>query len=435
MRAEGLEPPRLAPPAPKAGVSTSSTTPAAEVRCIPRGGSVRSPRHGAAEEHDDDLVIEHPNRDRASSKSTRVAVVLLLLVSRRPDARRDARRLARAAGLQGAARRLPARLPPVAYLVLRWNRGILPVIAALAIILRHLRGGRRPRAGSTATPPASPTRRSTPTCSGSSALLVRVQLLLIVFAMLGFRQAWNVEVERRVDGGQPPPPPPHRGAPLPRLAPRLYALPSAGPGGGIGRHGASKSPVREGMRVRVPPRVSRRSAPTARAPRPPSARGPASGPASAGRRGQHAGRQAAGRRQLVHLEPGRAAQQRAGGDVPRLDAALVVGVVAPGRRPGQVERRAAERGACRAPRGSTRATTRAWRSRTAGVVGEAGRRPARWPGRRAARAAQRRAVQRRRRRRATTGEQLAAQRVEDRRRAPRPRRRRSRTTAGSRRGS
>ena len=34
-----------------------------------------------AEEHDDDLVIEHPNRDRASSKSTRVAVVLVLLVS------------------------------------------------------------------------------------------------------------------------------------------------------------------------------------------------------------------------------------------------------------------------------------------------------------------------------------------------------------------
>ena len=31
MRAEGLEPPRLAPPAPKAGVSTNSTTPAIEV--------------------------------------------------------------------------------------------------------------------------------------------------------------------------------------------------------------------------------------------------------------------------------------------------------------------------------------------------------------------------------------------------------------------
>ena len=31
MRAEGLEPPRLAPPAPKAGVSTNSTTPALEV--------------------------------------------------------------------------------------------------------------------------------------------------------------------------------------------------------------------------------------------------------------------------------------------------------------------------------------------------------------------------------------------------------------------
>ena len=35
-----------------------------------------------------------------------------------------------------------------------------------------------------------------------TALLVPLQLLLIAFAMRGFRQAWNVEVERPADGGR-----------------------------------------------------------------------------------------------------------------------------------------------------------------------------------------------------------------------------------------
>ena len=42
------------------------------------------------------------------------------------------------------------------------------------------------------------------------------------------------------------------------------------------------------------------------------------------------------------LQPRAFADQRPGGDVPLLDRALEVGVVAPGRRPRQIERRAAE---------------------------------------------------------------------------------------------
>jgi hypothetical protein len=49
MRAEGLEPPRLAPPAPKAGVSTNSTTPAVTVgNPRPRRRVYGPPAHDAA---------------------------------------------------------------------------------------------------------------------------------------------------------------------------------------------------------------------------------------------------------------------------------------------------------------------------------------------------------------------------------------------------
>ena len=57
MRAEGLEPPRLAPPAPKAGVSTSSTTPARRPeRCTPARRECKvGPVMARADEHGDDL--------------------------------------------------------------------------------------------------------------------------------------------------------------------------------------------------------------------------------------------------------------------------------------------------------------------------------------------------------------------------------------------
>src|SRR5688500_3417888 len=47
VRAEGLEPPRLAPPAPKAGVSTGSTTPARDRTSVARtAAGLYVPAHG-----------------------------------------------------------------------------------------------------------------------------------------------------------------------------------------------------------------------------------------------------------------------------------------------------------------------------------------------------------------------------------------------------
>jgi FtsH-binding integral membrane protein len=149
---------------------------------------------------EDDVRIEHPNRDKAASKATRAVVILLLLVSGALVA------IVTVGGwnaLQGAKGLQIAYLLlylVIAFYVARWNRGVLPVAAALAIILlifaavsgpgwfdRDKTGFDDPALGSGLL-------------GLITLLIVPVQLLLIAFAMRGFAQEWNVEVERRGDG-------------------------------------------------------------------------------------------------------------------------------------------------------------------------------------------------------------------------------------------
>ena len=103
----------------------------------------------------------------------------------------------------------------LAFFVARWNRGVLPVAAALAIVLVIFAAVAAPgwfdRDKAGFTDPALAAGRP----RAAHALIVPVQILLIAFAMRGFQQAWNVEVERYADGttnarpsgltGQPPP--------------------------------------------------------------------------------------------------------------------------------------------------------------------------------------------------------------------------------------
>jgi FtsH-binding integral membrane protein len=145
------------------------------------------------------VIIHHPNREKATSKATRAIVLLLLLVS-------IALMVIVTAGgwdvLQGAKPVTVGYIlvyAIIAFYVARWNRGVLPVAAALAIILAIF---------AAVAVPAWMNRDATgfhqPAIEASvlglvCALLVPVQVLLIAFAMRGFNQAWNVEVERRAD--------------------------------------------------------------------------------------------------------------------------------------------------------------------------------------------------------------------------------------------
>ncbi len=151
------------------------------------------------------MIITHPNRDKAVVQATRATVVLLMLAT-------AALVLIVTIGgwsvLEGAK---PIEIAYVAvyltmaFFAVRWNRGVLPVTAALAVLLAifALVAGPawfdRDKAGF-----------AQPSLDASllgllTLLIVPIQILLVAFAMRGFNQGWNVELERRDPGAAPPP--------------------------------------------------------------------------------------------------------------------------------------------------------------------------------------------------------------------------------------
>jgi lysylphosphatidylglycerol synthetase-like protein (DUF2156 family) len=149
---------------------------------------------------DDEVRIEHPNREMASSKATRAVVIFLLLVSAALVAIVTVGGWSALQGAKGLQVAYIVLYLVMAYYVARWNRGVLPVAAALAIILLIF--------AAVSGPPwfdRDKTGFEDPALDSGllgliTLLIVPVQLLLIAFAMRGFTQEWNVEVERRTDG-------------------------------------------------------------------------------------------------------------------------------------------------------------------------------------------------------------------------------------------
>ena len=165
----------------------------------------------AENEQQQDTYIDRPNRRKASSKATKAIVTFLLVVSAV---------IVIIISLGGWDTLEGAKALQIAYillyllmafLVMRWNRGVLPLAAALAIVLLIFAAVSGPawfdrdKAGLT-----------DPTLDEDilgllTLILIPIQILLIAFAMRGFQQAWNVEVERTRDerddygGGRPAP--------------------------------------------------------------------------------------------------------------------------------------------------------------------------------------------------------------------------------------
>ena len=165
---------------------------------------------------DPGVRIEHPNRRKAASKVTRAIVVLLLLVSAALVA------IVTVGGwelLQGAKALSVAYIVVyvvLAFFVLRWSRGVLPLAAALAIVLLIFAAVAAPAWFDRDQPGFADPTLDAGVLGLVTALIVPVQLLLIAFAMSGFRQAWNVEVEHPAE--EPPPQRPDRGDPAPAAA-------------------------------------------------------------------------------------------------------------------------------------------------------------------------------------------------------------------------
>jgi lysylphosphatidylglycerol synthetase-like protein (DUF2156 family) len=158
-----------------------------------------------------DVVVHHPNREKPASKATKSIVIFLLLVSAALVLIVTAGGWASLQGAQIVSIGYIIVFLVMAYYVNKWNRGVLPLAAALAILLLVVAAIAGPawfdRDKDGFDNPGIP-----PGLLGLLTLLiVPVQVLLIAFAMRGFSQQWNVEIEmpreeyerRHRGGGRP----------------------------------------------------------------------------------------------------------------------------------------------------------------------------------------------------------------------------------------
>jgi hypothetical protein len=156
-------------------------------------------------------VVSYPNRDKRSSRTTRAAVLATLLASVGLIATVTVGGWSELAGLEALNFAWCVAYLVIAVYIYRWARGPLPIAAALAslmLVISLLAG-----TGATGTSwfdhshPGYAPAYSLFGGPGLGAnllgvltlLIAPVQLLLIVLAAQGFRQAWNVELEVPVD--------------------------------------------------------------------------------------------------------------------------------------------------------------------------------------------------------------------------------------------
>ncbi len=146
----------------------------------------------------------HPNREKAEAKTMKAVIAFVLLVSAALLIIITIGGWERLLGASVALMSLiwAALYIGFAFLISRWNRGVLPVAASLAIILAIFAAISAPewfaRAKDGLDSPALPSDL----LGLLTLILVPVQLLLIIVAMIGFNQEWQVEEERPV-GGRP----------------------------------------------------------------------------------------------------------------------------------------------------------------------------------------------------------------------------------------
>jgi hypothetical protein len=89
----------------------------------------------------------------------------------------------------------------MAFFVLRWNRGVLPVASGLAVLFAVVAAIAAPAWFARDKVGFDAPLLEPGVLGLLTLILVPVQVLLLAFAMRGFAQKWNVEVERRRDAG------------------------------------------------------------------------------------------------------------------------------------------------------------------------------------------------------------------------------------------
>jgi hypothetical protein len=143
-----------------------------------------------------DPVIVHPNRRKASSQLARLVVIALLLASAVVTLLVALGGWDAIEGAKGIQIAFIVVYFVFALFVARWSRGVLPMIAALAVILAIFGAVAAPAWFDRDGPGFTDPTLSADVLGLLCALLVALQLALMIAAMIGFRQRWNVEEER-----------------------------------------------------------------------------------------------------------------------------------------------------------------------------------------------------------------------------------------------
>lgn len=175
-------------------------------------------------------TIIYPNRGKAGSSATKAIVVLILLVSVALMLIVTIGGWSKLQGLKPVNFAWCAVYLIIAfYIATRWARGLLPIAAAMAMLLLILSliagtgiAGTswfdRSHAGFAPSQSLfGSAGLSADTLGVVTLLIAPVQVLLILFAMYGFSQGWNVELEVPIEeaerrGHKPAAPPPRKPA-------------------------------------------------------------------------------------------------------------------------------------------------------------------------------------------------------------------------------
>jgi hypothetical protein len=146
--------------------------------------------------------VWHPNREKAVVKATRLLVIVLLLVTIGLLLLITLGGWSELVGLRPVQAFFILIFAVLVFFALRWSRGMLPMASAFALLLAIFAA-----VGAAGWFERSKSFYASPLLPGTLVgllvvLLIPVEVLLIVVAMRGFSQGWNVEEQRRPREGR-----------------------------------------------------------------------------------------------------------------------------------------------------------------------------------------------------------------------------------------
>jgi hypothetical protein len=152
-------------------------------------------------------AVIHPNRDKPICKLTKLIVIVILLASVVLMMVLTIGGWSKLQGMKPVTFVWSALYLVMAYYIFRWARGLLPIAAALAVLLLiiaviagfGLAGtswfDRNHDGYAAAQSLFGGAGLSNDLLGTVTLLLIPLELALVVFAMVGFSQGWNVELE------------------------------------------------------------------------------------------------------------------------------------------------------------------------------------------------------------------------------------------------